>query len=75
MARGRDRAQWNHTAAIMAHQANLQRSKRTDRVWHPSDFSPYATTTRKAKPKISVSALRDVFIFGRTPRAALAGEE
>jgi hypothetical protein len=42
MAEGRDRRAWRHTAAVLATLGNVNRARRTDRLWQPEDFDPYA---------------------------------
>ena len=49
----------------MALLANCHRDPKKTRAYRPKDFDPFA---RPGKPlKADVSALKDVFIHGRTP--------
>jgi len=42
MTHGRLREAWNHTAAVLAMIANVNRDPKKHRVFRPDDFNPYA---------------------------------
>jgi len=44
MAEGRCREHWNHTSAILAMLANVNRDPKKSRVFKPDDFNPYVGT-------------------------------
>ncbi len=45
MATGRQRSDWNHTAAVLCIIANVNRSPKKS-AYKPDDFNPYATTRK-----------------------------
>ena len=61
MAEGRSRERWNHTAAVLAMQANCHRDpKKRRRPFTPGDFLP-----REERPKEKtkdLSILKTVFV-------------
>lgn len=60
MAEGRERANWQHTSAILAFMAEPHRDrKKRSRPFRPADFNPYCSG-RKRRSGIS----RDRFIDG-----------
>lgn len=60
MAEGRLRAEWNHTASLMAHMCNVAPfRKKGAKLAKPADFHPYARARgRKTRP-VSVAKLAD----------------
>lgn len=68
MAEGRARLEWAQTAALLALTANCHRDPKKGRPLTPDDFNPYARRDRrKRKPdvKVSVAALKGLFIRGK----------
>lgn len=57
MAEGKDKAHWNHTADLMAHLANLQRTSDHDRLWARHDFHPYLKRDAPQPAKLKDPAL------------------
>ena len=66
MAEGRQRSDWARTSALLALLANAHRDPRKTRAFKPSDFDPFAR--RHEHAKADISALKAVFIDGKTPR-------
>lgn len=58
MADGRSSDLWNHTAAMMALTANINRDKKT-RPFRPATFHPYLSKKRPVKSHVSVARLTD----------------
>ena len=71
MAEGRSREAWEHTSAILAMMANVNRSKSTSRKFSPLDFDPYRREKKRDAQRqtnvgnVGVGILKAVFIDGR----------
>ena len=64
MAEGRSRERWNHTAAILAMQANCHRDpKKRRRPFAPGDFLPKEEAAIRRTKDLTI--LRDVFVKDR----------
>lgn len=50
MAEGKDRAAWNHTAALIANLRNANKGPK-QAADHPADFHPYLTKKERKKAK------------------------
>lgn len=65
MAIGRQKVEWNHTAALMAMQAELSRDrKKRKEPFTPADFHPWGAEARRVKAKkdmLPLSAMRRFF--------------
>ena len=68
MATGRDKVAWNHTAAILALIANVNRDLRKHPAAKPSDFHPYNAGRSKAvkDTKLAFALMRESFVGDRT---------
>ena len=68
MAEGRSRQVWDHTSAVLAMIANVNRVKKTSRKFSPLDFDPYgAEKKREAKQhpvvgNVGIGILKTVFV-------------
>ncbi len=68
MAEGRSRETWEHTSAILAMLANVNRLKKTSRKFTPLDFDPYArekkrdAQTSPVVGTVGVEILKTVFV-------------
>jgi len=68
MTHGRLREAWNHTAAVLAMIANVNRDPKKGRVLKPDDFNPYASGRRKQGTAITtdnITILKRAFIDQR----------
>ena len=67
MARGRGKAEWARTSAILALLANAHRDPAKTRPFTPADFDPYETEAKKRPfPKTKdLSVLKAIFVDGR----------
>jgi len=70
MAQSRQEDNWNHTAALLAMQANANRDPKKGRAFKPADFHPIpATRTKRTKspppppPKGDITMLK-IFVKG-----------
>jgi hypothetical protein len=64
MADGRNRAEWNIAAHLMASLWNSQRVSKRSPWFEPSDFSPYVKTVKRGIPlKVeNLHLLKEVFV-------------
>ncbi len=68
MAEGRSREMWEHTSAILAMIANVNRTKSTSRKFTPLDFDPYRAEKKRdaqrqpAVGTVGVEILKSVFV-------------
>ena len=65
MAEARQRDGWNHTAAVLAMLANVNRDPRKGRAFKPADFHPVATARRtESAPTLKgdIGMLKKVFV-------------
>ena len=51
----------------MALLANVNRDPKKHRPFRAADFDPF-TASKKAKPMVDISVLKDVFIDGKMPK-------
>jgi hypothetical protein len=58
MGEGSERESWNHTADLLAHLSNLNRSQESSRVWTREDFHPFLK--KEAAPIARTSDPRDL---------------
>lgn len=70
MAQARQEDNWNHTAALMALLANVNRDPKRGRPFKPADFHPAlperrGRTTPPAPLKGDISMLKTVFVDHR----------
>ena len=68
MAEGRVDAEWNHTSAILAMLANVNRDPKKHGPYRPEDFHPPRRRDRSEGVPITrenVSLLKKVFIQGK----------
>ena len=65
MAEGRSKDAWQHTSAILALIANVNRDPKKTKAYKPSEFNPMLTNTDKADAVVitndNVSILRKAF--------------
>jgi len=59
MAEGLGRERWDHTSALMALVANVNRDPKKGRAFRPSDFDPYARTDRRVAGKEELALLKE----------------
>lgn len=64
MIDGKQKVDWNHTAALMTLTANVNRGKSSDKQFTPADFHPYADLVEKRKPKINKAAFELLKEYG-----------
>ncbi len=66
MAEGRQNEQWNHTAALLAMLANVNRDPKKGRAFQPNDFHPHRHRPKASdKPlKGNIRMLKTVFVDG-----------
>ncbi len=70
MAEGKSREAWDHTSAVLAMIANVNRMKKTSRKFSPLDFDPYRAEKKRDARKqpvvntVGVGILKTVFIDG-----------
>lgn len=63
MAEGRTQENWNHTSAVLAMVANVNRDPKKGRALRPADFHPLATAhPEPPPPKAPVSLLKRIFV-------------
>jgi hypothetical protein len=65
MAEVRQADNWNHTAALLAMLANVNRDPKKGRTFKPGDFHPVMTAKReKARPPLKgdIGMLKTVFV-------------
>jgi len=65
MAQARQQDGWNHTAALLAMLANVNRDPRKGRAFRPADFHPIPAPKRTESPpalKGDIAMLKTVFI-------------
>jgi hypothetical protein len=68
MSEGRSREAWEHTSAVLAMIANVNRMKKTSRKFSPLDFDPYrAEKVRDAQRQpvvgaVGIGILKTVFV-------------
>ena len=60
MAGARQDENWAQTASVMAMLLNVNRFKRSDKVWTPADF-PLRPAPAAAIPKVGIGVLKSVF--------------
>ena len=69
MAEGVNQDQWNHTSALLAMLANVNRDPKKGRAFKPADFHPLASgqigRSQSPLPRVSVSVLKQVFVDNR----------
>ena len=58
---------WQIAASHMALLANVNRDPKKHRPFRAADFEPF-TASKKAKPMVDISVLKDVFIDGKMPK-------
>jgi hypothetical protein len=69
MAEGRQREDWNHTAALLAWIGNNNPYRKKSKTFHPRDFHPLAKRNRKSGPppiKADITILKDIFVDRRS---------
>ena len=52
MAEARSRENWAHTSSLLAMLANVNRDPKKTKPFKPSDFDPYGSANKSAKPVI-----------------------
>lgn len=64
MAEARQQDGWNHTAAVLAMLANVNRDPKKGRAFKPADFHPIQATKRPAGPPLKgdIGMLKTVFV-------------
>lgn len=65
MAQARQQDAWNHTAALLALLANVNRDPKKGRAFAPGDFHPMSAawgTSRPPRLKGQVAMLKSVFV-------------
>jgi len=63
MAEGRCREHWNHTSAILAMLANVNRDPKKSRAFKPDDFNPYVNEkVARLSKKEGFKLLKDLFV-------------
>lgn len=71
MSEGRGESQWGRTSSVLAMIANVNRAKKSSRVYKPEDFNPYKEASRTGGAvrvtKETMSEFRESFI-GRFER-------
>lgn len=72
MSEGRSREGWNHTAAVLAMLANVNRDPKKGRPLKLADFHPMHEAAAPAQqlPKVEVSLLKTIFVENRPCSAA-----
>jgi hypothetical protein len=68
MTEGRGNFQWTQTSHLLALIANVNRAKKTSKVFYPEDLNPYAVKKKSNAIVITsdnVSILRDAFLGSR----------
>ncbi len=67
MAEARQREDWNHTSALMALVANVNRDPKKTKTFRPGDFNPLAVASKeKCELRTSdLSILKRVFVKRR----------
>ena len=71
MAEARVDAEWNHTSAVLAMLANVNRDPKKHGPYRPEEFHPLKRRDRSHGVPITrenVSLLKKVFIQGRKPQ-------
>ncbi len=65
MAQSKSQDNWNHTAALLAMMANVNRDrKKKPTPFKPADFNPYAAGTKKMGAAITsenIGMLKEIF--------------
>jgi len=72
MAQARSRDCWQHTAAVMALVANVNRDPAKHRAFTPADFNPHGQKPKTVIRGKELRILRDVFV---RPEQAKEAEE
>lgn len=65
MAEGEVQERWNHTAALLALQANLHKDPKKGRTFKPADFHPMPPTVKpheRPPLKGDIRMLKQVFV-------------
>ena len=64
MAEGRQQERWNHTSAILAMLANVNRDPRKGRLFKPAEFHPLVgrVEARQEPSKGNIRLLKAVFV-------------
>lgn len=73
MAEGQDRSRWNHTGAVLAMIANVNRDPKRGRPLTATDFNPYTAAERRRAHGIrmgrdNVSEWKAALLGGRDKR-------
>ena len=70
MAEAHGRDCWNHTSAILAMIANVNRDPKKGKAFKPSDFNPHVEKQRSGIPLTSdnLSILKTVFVDRGVPK-------
>jgi len=68
MADARTQDEWSRLSVLLALVANAHRDPKKTRAFKPADFDPFAK--RVKRKRVSVAALKDVFVKGRMPKEA-----
>ena len=75
MAQSRSQDNWNHTAALLAMMANVNRDrKKKPTPFKPADFSPYVSGTKKTGMAVTsqnIGMLKQAFVDRRTERTQI----
>lgn len=53
MIDGKQKVDWNHTAALMTLTANINRGKSSDRKFTPADFHPYSEQPEEHERRVN----------------------
>jgi hypothetical protein len=69
MTEARQQDGWNHTAALLAMLANVNRDPKKTRAYKPADFHPMQVAKRTAAPPLKgeIGMLKTVFIDNAAP--------
>jgi hypothetical protein len=65
MSQSRTQEQWNHTAALLAMLANVNRDPKKGRAFRPLDFHPSQTRSAQKPLKADITLLKSVFVDSR----------
>lgn len=61
MAEGRQRADWDRTAAVLSMLYNINRDPKKGRALSPEDFNPYAPKREEARQTINRKEAMELF--------------
>jgi hypothetical protein len=62
MSQARSQEQWNHTAALLAMLANVNRDPKKGRAFRPADFHPLQARAPQKPLKANLTLLKAVFV-------------